>query len=166
MHSSISSTTPGAEEDQHCAQPAHPEHLFDKMFTMLLIMFWILKLLFFTKLLTCFFWILRTNDNFFSMWSADQNGQKYKKFHLFHDCDLKYGKNNELRFFKNRVEINIAADFLIGKKEHGFLTDPTILFWICSNRGMLKTPPLISSDLHFSVFKCHCRTYDDNMGPK
>ena len=31
---------------------------------------------------------------------------------------------------------------------------------------MLKAPPLISSDLHFSVIKCHCRTYDDNIGPK
>ena len=31
---------------------------------------------------------------------------------------------------------------------------------------MVKAPPLKSSDLHFSVIKCHCRTYDDNIGPK
>ena len=31
---------------------------------------------------------------------------------------------------------------------------------------MLKAPPLKSSDLHFSVIKCHCWTYDDNIGPK
>ena len=31
---------------------------------------------------------------------------------------------------------------------------------------MLKAPPLISSDLHFLVIKCHCPTFDDNIGPK
>ena len=31
---------------------------------------------------------------------------------------------------------------------------------------MLKAPPLISSDLHFLVIKCHRRTYDDKIGPK
>ena len=31
---------------------------------------------------------------------------------------------------------------------------------------MLKAPPLKFSDLHFCVIKCHCRTYDDNIGPK
>ena len=31
---------------------------------------------------------------------------------------------------------------------------------------MLKAPPPKSSDLHFSVIKCHCRTNDDNIGPK
>ena len=31
---------------------------------------------------------------------------------------------------------------------------------------MLKAPPLKSWDLHFSVIKCHCWTYDDNIGPK
>ena len=31
---------------------------------------------------------------------------------------------------------------------------------------MLKAPPLKSLDLHFPVIKCHCRTYDDNIGPK
>ena len=31
---------------------------------------------------------------------------------------------------------------------------------------MLKAPPLKSSDLHFSVKKCHCQTYDNNIGPK
>ena len=31
---------------------------------------------------------------------------------------------------------------------------------------MLKAPPLKSLDLHFSVIKSHCRTYDDNIGPK
>ena len=25
---------------------------------------------------------------------------------------------------------------------------------------------LIFSDLHFSVRKCHCRTYDENIGPQ
>ena len=35
-----------------------------------------------------------------------------------------------------------------------------------SHWGMLKAPPLISSDLRFSVIKCHCWTYDDNIGPK
>ena len=34
------------------------------------------------------------------------------------------------------------------------------------NRWVLKAPPLISSDLHFSVIKCHCWTYDANIGPK
>ena len=33
-------------------------------------------------------------------------------------------------------------------------------------RRMLKAPPLKSSDLNLSVQKCHCRTYDDNIGPK
>ena len=31
---------------------------------------------------------------------------------------------------------------------------------------MLKAPPLKSSDLYLSVIKCHCQTYDDNIGPK
>ena len=31
---------------------------------------------------------------------------------------------------------------------------------------MLKAPPLKSSDLHFLVIKYHCRSYDDNIGPK
>ena len=30
----------------------------------------------------------------------------------------------------------------------------------------VRAPPLISSDLHFSVIYCHCRTYDDTVGPK
>ena len=29
-----------------------------------------------------------------------------------------------------------------------------------------KSTPSYSSDLHFSVLKCHCWTYDDNVGPK
>ena len=33
-------------------------------------------------------------------------------------------------------------------------------------RWMLRAPPLISSDLHFSVLYCHCRTYNDTVGPK
>ena len=28
---------------------------------------------------------------------------------------------------------------------------------------MLKASPFIPLDLHFSVIKCHCRTYDDNI---
>ena len=32
--------------------------------------------------------------------------------------------------------------------------------------GMLKQPALISSDLHLSVIKCKCQTYDDNIDPK
>ena len=31
---------------------------------------------------------------------------------------------------------------------------------------VLKAPPLKSPDLHFSVIKFHCGTYDDNIGPK
>ena len=31
---------------------------------------------------------------------------------------------------------------------------------------MLKAPPLKSLVLHFSVLKCHCQTYDHNIGPK
>ena len=31
---------------------------------------------------------------------------------------------------------------------------------------MEKAPPLKSLDRHFSVIKCHCWTYDDNIGPK
>ena len=31
---------------------------------------------------------------------------------------------------------------------------------------MLKASLLKSSDLHFSVIKWHCQTYDDNIGPK
>ena len=31
---------------------------------------------------------------------------------------------------------------------------------------VLKAPPLKSLDLHFLVTKCHCQTYDDNIGPK
>ena len=31
---------------------------------------------------------------------------------------------------------------------------------------MLKAPPLKYTYLHFSVIKCHCLTYDDNIGPK
>ena len=31
---------------------------------------------------------------------------------------------------------------------------------------MLKAPPLKSLDLHFSVIKYHCWTYDDNISPK
>ena len=31
---------------------------------------------------------------------------------------------------------------------------------------MLKAPALKSSDLYFSVIKCHCQTYDDIIGPK
>ena len=31
---------------------------------------------------------------------------------------------------------------------------------------MLKAPPLHSSDLHLSVIKCNCRTYEDNISPK
>ena len=31
---------------------------------------------------------------------------------------------------------------------------------------MLKAPPLISMDLHFSEIKYHCRTYEDKNGPK
>ena len=31
---------------------------------------------------------------------------------------------------------------------------------------MLKAPPFKSLDLNFSVIKCHCWTYDDNIGPK
>ena len=34
-----------------------------------------------------------------------------------------------------------------------------------SKRRMLKAPPLKSLYLHFSVIKCHCCTYDDNIGP-
>ena len=33
------------------------------------------------------------------------------------------------------------------------------------NGQVLKAPPLKSSDLHLSVIECHCRTYDDNIGP-
>ena len=36
----------------------------------------------------------------------------------------------------------------------------TTYWWV------LKAPPLKSSDVHFSVIKCHCQTYDDNIGPK
>ena len=36
---------------------------------------------------------------------------------------------------------------------------------VCAHlRRMLKEPPLKSSDLHFSVLKCHCQTYDDIIG--
>ena len=38
--------------------------------------------------------------------------------------------------------------------------------WIELPWRMLKAPPLKSLDLHFSVIKCHCQTYDDNIGPK
>ena len=31
---------------------------------------------------------------------------------------------------------------------------------------MLKVPPPKSLDLHFLVIKCHCWTYDDDIGPK
>ena len=37
----------------------------------------------------------------------------------------------------------------------------SLFFW-----RMLKQPALNSSDLHFSVIKCNCWTYDDNIGPK
>ena len=36
----------------------------------------------------------------------------------------------------------------------------TTYWWV------LKAPPLKSSDVHFSVIKFHCWTYDDNIGPK
>ena len=36
-----------------------------------------------------------------------------------------------------------------------------------SEKGqMLKAPPIISSDLHFSVLFCYCQTYVDNIGQK
>ena len=36
-----------------------------------------------------------------------------------------------------------------------------ILEWL-----VLKAPPFKSLDLHFSVIKCHCWIYDDNIGSK
>ena len=40
------------------------------------------------------------------------------------------------------------------------------LLVLAQKRWVLKAPPLKSTDLHFSVIKCNCRTYNDNIGPE
>ena len=46
-----------------------------------------------------------------------------------------------------------------------FPLDMVSIFRVPQLRRMLKGPGLKSLDLHLSIIKCNCWTYDDNIGP-
>ena len=46
-----------------------------------------------------------------------------------------------------------------------FPLDMVSIFRVPKLRRMLKGPGLKSLDLHLSIIKCNCWTYDDNIGP-